>query len=221
MGLDMYLTRFPRYKGYTPEEIIALDDFLDLRDKKEKYTFEEWTGKDISVVPKGADRAYLEKFYKTRYAAWDDEHRHPHKSIHEDVAYWRKANAIHKWFVDRVQDGVDDCDYHREVTERDLKDLLDICETILANVILEKGKVINGYRTGDNWEWEPILQDGKIITNRQLCEKLLPCQDGFFFGNTQYDQWYLDSIRRTQQVLERILRETDFETQMIYYQSSW
>ena len=23
----------------------------------------------------------------------------------EDVGYWRKANAIHKWFVDNVQDG--------------------------------------------------------------------------------------------------------------------
>jgi hypothetical protein len=27
----------------------------------------------------------------------------------EDVAYWRKANAIHKWFVDNCQDGVDEC----------------------------------------------------------------------------------------------------------------
>lgn len=29
--------------------------------------------------------------------------------ITEDVAYWRKANAIHKWFVDNTQDGIDDC----------------------------------------------------------------------------------------------------------------
>ena len=31
--------------------------------------------------------------------------------IYEDnqIASWRKANAIHKWFVDNVQDGVDDC----------------------------------------------------------------------------------------------------------------
>ncbi len=29
--------------------------------------------------------------------------------IQEEVAYWRKANAIHKWFVENVQDGQDDC----------------------------------------------------------------------------------------------------------------
>jgi len=27
----------------------------------------------------------------------------------EEVGYWRKANHIHKWFVDNVQNGVDEC----------------------------------------------------------------------------------------------------------------
>ena len=31
------------------------------------------------------------------------------QSIIESVGYWRKANAIHKWFVDNVQEGEDDC----------------------------------------------------------------------------------------------------------------
>ena len=29
--------------------------------------------------------------------------------ITEEVMYWRKANAIHNWFVQNVQDGLDDC----------------------------------------------------------------------------------------------------------------
>lgn len=29
--------------------------------------------------------------------------------ITEEAMYWRKANAIHKWFVDNVQKGEDDC----------------------------------------------------------------------------------------------------------------
>ncbi len=31
------------------------------------------------------------------------------KEITAEVMYWRKSNAIHKWFVDNVQGGVDDC----------------------------------------------------------------------------------------------------------------
>ena len=31
------------------------------------------------------------------------------QEIEINVGYWRKANAIHKWFVDNVQDGIDEC----------------------------------------------------------------------------------------------------------------
>ena len=49
--------------------------------------------------------------------------------IIESVGYWRKANQIHKWFVDKVQKGVDDCgDYY--VTLEQLQELLGACETI-------------------------------------------------------------------------------------------
>ena len=32
------------------------------------------------------------------------------------VAYWRKANAIHSWFVENCQDGVDECQYSNEIS---------------------------------------------------------------------------------------------------------
>ena len=33
--------------------------------------------------------------------------------IEEEAGYWRKANAIHRWFVENVQKGEDDCrDYY-------------------------------------------------------------------------------------------------------------
>ena len=47
----------------------------------------------------------------------------------EDVGYWRKANQIHKWFVDNVQGGVDDCSKY-EVDVEKLKELLKICKKV-------------------------------------------------------------------------------------------
>ncbi len=52
--------------------------------------------------------------------------------ISERVGYWRKANQIHKWFVDNVQDGEDDCKEY-EVSEEQLKQLLADCKAVLAN----------------------------------------------------------------------------------------
>ena len=43
-----------------------------------------------------------------------------------EVAYWRKANAIHRWFVNNVQDGIDECQ-ETIVTRNQLFTLLQIC----------------------------------------------------------------------------------------------
>jgi hypothetical protein len=48
------------------------------------------------------------------------------------VMYWRKANAIHKWFVDKVQGGVDDCSEF-EVSLEQLEQLLAVIDTVLDN----------------------------------------------------------------------------------------
>jgi hypothetical protein len=54
------------------------------------------------------------------------------KEVSFRVMYWRKANAIHRWFVNNVQDGVDNCaEYY--VSEEDLISLRDICVEVLSD----------------------------------------------------------------------------------------
>ena len=45
---------------------------------------------------------------------------------------WRKANQIHAWFVDNVQNGEDDCGEY-SVDTGQLSDLVDLCKKVLAN----------------------------------------------------------------------------------------
>lgn len=51
-------------------------------------------------------------------------------SVKIEVGYWRKANAIHKWFVDNVQNGVDECQ-ETHVTKKDLIELRNLCDMII------------------------------------------------------------------------------------------
>ena len=49
-----------------------------------------------------------------------------------EAMYWRKANAIHNWFVNNVQDGEDDCrDYY--VDRSNLQELLDTINEVLED----------------------------------------------------------------------------------------
>ena len=59
--------------------------------------------------------------------------------IEEAVGYWRKANQIHKWFVDNCQDGEDDC-RQAYVSLNQLKELLSLCKQIKEKAILKEGK---------------------------------------------------------------------------------
>ena len=49
-----------------------------------------------------------------------------------NVAYWRKANAIHGWFVQNVQKGVDECQ-KSYVKREQLKELIKVCKDIQEN----------------------------------------------------------------------------------------
>lgn len=144
--------------------------------------------------------------------------------IEESAAYWRKANAIHNWFVKNAQDGVDDCREYWVSIEK-LQELLDLCKEVKEKAILKDGKIKNGevYKDGT---WEPIMEDGRYIENAEEIAELLPTTSGCFFGSTEYDEWYMRDIEYTIKTLEELLEDEsklneDKIYSEFYYQSSW
>lgn len=224
MGLDMYLMRMPRHKGANADDVSRVESFLGWIQAKlngseyAKCGFKEWG--DHKKMPSWDDIEFYSNYYKATYSDWDTEKKHPWWRIKEEVGYWRKANHIHKWFVEHIQDGEDDCDYHREVREEDLVELLEICNTVLESCKMVSGMICNGYEYKDG-ERKPIMEPGKYIEDSSVAEELLPTTSGFFFGGTAYDEWYVDDIISTINIITRVLETTDFNTQMLYYCSSW
>lgn len=53
-------------------------------------------------------------------------------TVNVSVAYWRKANAIHNWFVETLQDGEDKCE-KVFVPVQSMTELVSICEWLLVN----------------------------------------------------------------------------------------
>lgn len=45
----------------------------------------------------------------------------------------------------------------------------------------------------------------KVLSDHSLAEKLLPTEDGFFFGSTEYDDWYFDDLRDAKTQLTQLL----------------
>lgn len=53
-------------------------------------------------------------------------------TVSVNVAYWRKANAIHDWFVREVQDGEDDCKTYF-VSREKLMELEELCRRVVQS----------------------------------------------------------------------------------------
>ena len=100
------------------------------------------------------------------------------KEITFDVAYWRKANAIHAWFVKNVHEGKDEC--RRSYVEREqLQEPIDVCK--------------------------------QVLEDRSTASYLLPSQSGFFFGSTEYDDWYFKDLEYTVSRLTEVLECPTFK----------
>jgi hypothetical protein len=149
----------------------------------------------------GLDMYLIKKTYVKNWAHKEDKHRvvvtlndqtrldiKPERVtyVDEEVMYWRKVNAVHAWFVENVQDGIDECQESR-VTIEQLDELATICE--------------------------------KVIRDKN--PELLPASSGFFFGSTNYDEYYYQEVEETAKVLREEIRNNQEEYPEYFYQASW
>lgn len=105
-----------------------------------------------------------------------------------ELAYWRKANHIHSWFVKNVQSGIDNCEAH-QVSKEQLEEFLRVCK--------------------------------EVLKDHSKAVELLPTRNGFFFGGTEYDEYYFADIEETEDIISGILDNFDFKNWKLYYDSSW
>ena len=61
----------------------------------------------------------------------------------------------------------------------------------------------------------------QVLENHELAEQLLPTQSGFFFGSTEYNEYYFKSVEYTVKLIEEIFEEDPEFKNEYYYTSSW
>src|SRR5262245_16374855 len=145
--------------------------------------------------------------------------------IVEEIAYWRKANAIHAWFVRHVQSGEDDCKAYY-VSRDDLRKLKADCDKVLAIVKTRKDKVKAGKVSKGGGPWEQLYAEGEQVIDTQIAETILPTQEGSFFGGTDYDSGYLEDLTYTSNVIGKVLAEepegsSGYDCGEYEYRASW
>lgn len=117
------------------------------------------------------------------------------KRTSTELAYWRKANAIHKWFVDNTAYDSDTCT--STLTKEDLLSIKNVCIDILDK-----------------------CKDG---VDEEFCKENLPTMSGFFFGSLEYNEFYIGNVESTIRWCNDILNNyvDDLDKGNIIYYASW
>lgn len=59
-----------------------------------------------------------------------------------------------------------------------------------------------------------------VLTGKKYADDTLPTQSGFFFGSTEYDEYYKQDLQYTVDKLSEVLNNKDLQG-AFYYEASW
>ncbi len=134
-----------------------------------------------------------------------------------EVAYWRKVNSVHAWFVREAQGGVDECQPHF-VTRQQVIDLRDTAQRVYDTfTTVEEEKTDVSPFTGKPFTYNEITV---VDYDHDIVRDLLPPQSGFFFGPAEVDDWYVEGLKQTITDLTKVLDEQPEDAIFVYW-SSW
>lgn len=121
------------------------------------------------------------------------------------IGYWRKFNALHSFIVNEFADGEDNCQriyLNEESIQKILKVLKEVKESFKDAKIIKQ-------------------ENDYIVYDNPMAKELLPTQEGFFFGSTEYDNYYLEDVDYSINLFEKVLKLIEEYDYDIYYQASW
>jgi hypothetical protein len=170
---------------------MGLDMYLHARKYVSGQNYNRDEQGNFTITPNPALDTVIESVGLSRHQLDEDT---PSAIVSIKVLQWRKANHIHEWFVQNVQAGEDECNPHY-VSREKLEDLL----TTLGHLLKAK-------------------QEG---ADQSTFEDILPTQAGFFFGSTDYDEYYWEEVERTYEAINKLLNNHDLEDFDFEYSSSW
>lgn len=230
MGLDMYLGRYKKAnlkkKNYNLEEsseLLKYDSDYTYFDKDELPDCFMDIATPISVVREYYDMEKISKDFADgkplaigSYSSNEIGFRNYDEDIKVNLTYSQLENGyiVQKTETVYVIEGNYEVAYWRKANQ-------------IRNWFVEH---LDDFDYEDNCKYfkvtqeilEELIKDCKIVINdHNKAEEILPTSSGFFFGSTDYDEWYYDGLQETINKLSDVIIETDWKNEVVVYHESW
>jgi hypothetical protein len=160
-----------------------------------------------------------EKFEITVKKGGNDSNIKPQRISYviEEIAYWRKFNALHGWIIDNCNNG-DDPNASKDIylSNENVKLLLETLNQALDIINNSKETKTNekDFFSGKKFEYT-------VFDCAEKINEIFPPTEGFFFGSTAIDSYFKQNVEYSIEVFEEVLSDMENDDSEFYYSCSW
>ena len=208
MGLDIYFHKVRKAHKSSNEPLKTIKEYADILEKRAKDKFLRFSKKSVLRLANAADENEYKEIYHDifnnqmkKYTKWDFSYEKFKNEVFP-------LDAVKKFFKDFLSRYYAEEDaYFRKV-----------------NFVYHyfSPKLVNECCFVTKYDMLDLVDRcDRVLKNHSLAEELLPTQSGFFFGSTDYNEYYLEDIKETKEKLESVINDIDFENENVYYLASW
>jgi hypothetical protein len=208
MGLDIYGHLVKKARSSKEEPLKTIEEYDDILQKRAKEKFHKFAVaslKKLEGVAGDSDeysRIYNEVFAKmpkfTKY-------EHTYSRMLGDVKSIDDVKEFFKYFESYYYAESDV--YFRKVN---------FVYRFFGN------KLVDECCFADKSDIEELISRcNKVLADHSLAQELLPTTDGFFFGSTDYDEWYFNDVEDCKKQMTKLLKKYNEDTDVLFFVMSW
>lgn len=208
MGLDIYFHKVRKARKTSNEPLKTIGEYSDILEKRAKDKFMRFSKKSVLRLANAADENEYKEIYHDifnnqmkKYTKWDFSYEKFKNEVFP-------LDAVKKFFKDFLSRYYAEEDaYFRKVN---------FVYRYFSPKLANECCFVTKYDMLD-------LADrcDRVLKNHSLAEELLPTQSGFFFGSTDYDNWYFEDVKDCRRQMKKLLRGFHEDTDVIYVIMSW
>lgn len=207
MGLDIFGTLVKRVRKNSSEPLdITIEEASKLADKRAKDRLSKFAKKSINILENTDADGYVDA-YKKIFSKMKNYTNY-------EFTYERMLNnvenieGVKQFFADFIKRYYAESDiYFRKVN-------------FVYRYFADKMEDECCFVTRGEME-DIVDRCERVLNNEGEAEDLLPTMAGFFFGSTDYDDWYYKDVEDCKKQFSKMLKRFNAETDVFFMVFSW
>lgn len=209
MGLDIFIHKVKQVRKSKSEPLKSIEEYAEINNQRAKAKVKKFASTCIK------DLEYLQDNAETYKVAYD-------KIFNVKITDYTKFD----WKVDKMRDTVHSVQEVKEFFDKFIEFYYPEDDAYFRKVNFFyryfQNKLVDEQCFIEKEDLLDIISRcEQVLIDHTKADELLPTQSGFFFGSTDYDDYYFENVANCKKQMEHLLEDFDDNTDIIYVVMSW